>query len=169
VPTIREQSQYVAEFFAVLDAVRNTNTNSMLIIYSTQDYVCEAMNVKLHIWEHEGWVGTPHRDVLRCLAAELKARKASTTFKLAEPGTPERILCQQATILAKEAARAHKTTQWDLMLPKDTALPGLSLQGNKQQVFYRGIREEKTRKLTPRPSTVKTLEVVRKVVEDNFG
>jgi hypothetical protein len=135
IPVVGEQSQYVAEFFAALDAVRNTDTNSTLTIFSTQEYVREAMNVKPPNWEHEGWVGNPHRDVLRCLAAELKARKASTTFKLAEPGTPERMLCRKASILAKEAARAREDTQWDLTLPKDTALPGLSLQGNRQRVF----------------------------------
>jgi ribonuclease HI len=127
------------------------------------------MNTKLPDWEHEGWVGNPHRDVLRCLAAELKARKAPTFFKLAKPGTPERLRCRQATILAKEAARTRESAQWDLTLPKDTALPGLSLQGNRQRVFYRSIREEKMRKLTPRPSTTKTLELVRKAAEESFG
>jgi hypothetical protein len=169
VPIAGEQSQYAAEFFAALEAVRNTDTNSTLTIFSTQEYVREAMNVKLANWEHEGWVGNPHRDVLRCLAAELKARKAPTSFRLAEPGTPERMLCRQATILAKEAARTRENTQWDLTLPKDTALPGMSLQGNRQRVFYRSIREEKMRKLTPRPSTTKALEIVRKAAEDSFG
>ncbi|KAJ7358078.1 hypothetical protein DFH08DRAFT_686853 [Mycena albidolilacea] len=169
VPANGEQSQYVAEFFAVLDTVRNTDTNSMLTIFSTQEYVREAMNDKLPIWEHEGWVGTPHRDVLRCLAAELKARKAPTILKLAEPGTPERMLCRQASMLAKEAARMRENVQWDLRLPKNTTLPGMSLQGNRQRVFYRGIRELKTEKLTPRPSTMKALEKVRKAAEDTFG
>jgi ribonuclease HI len=169
VPANGEQSQYVAEFFAVLDAVRNTNPNSTLTIFSTQEYVREAMNNKLSIWEHEGWVGTPHRDVLRCLAAELKARKTPTIFKLAEPGTPERMRCRQASVLAKEAARMHEDARWDLSLPGDTALPGMSLQGNRQRVFYRGIREIKTGKMTPRPSTTKTLEKVRKAAEDTFG
>jgi hypothetical protein len=54
VPANGEQSQYVAEFFAVLDAVRNTNQSSTLTIFSTQEYVREAMNNKLSIWEHEG-------------------------------------------------------------------------------------------------------------------
>jgi hypothetical protein len=94
IPAAGEQSQYAAEFFAALEAVRNTDTNTTLTIFSTQEYVREAMNVKLPNWEHEVWVGHPHRDVLRCLAAELKARKASTTFRLAEPGTPGRMMCR---------------------------------------------------------------------------
>ncbi|KAJ7829720.1 hypothetical protein B0H13DRAFT_1916325 [Mycena leptocephala] len=47
--------------------------------------------------------------------------------------------------------------------------PGLSLVGNRQRVFYRSIREEKTRALTPRPSTTKMLKIVQKDVDDSFG
>ncbi|KAJ7339152.1 hypothetical protein DFH08DRAFT_812546 [Mycena albidolilacea] len=169
IPASGEQSQYVAELFAALETVRQVDTNSVLTIYSTQEYVCEAMNKKLSKWEHEGWVGVPHRDVLRCLAAELKARKAPTFFKLAAPGMPERLLCRQATMLAKNAVRAPGNQEWDFTLPKGTALPGLSLQGNRQRVFYRSIREEKTKKLTPRLSTIKTLDLVWKAAEDDFG
>jgi hypothetical protein len=46
VPASREQSQYVAELFAVLETVRNVDTNSVLTIFSTQEYVHEAMNKK---------------------------------------------------------------------------------------------------------------------------
>ncbi|KAJ7691828.1 hypothetical protein B0H17DRAFT_1159747 [Mycena rosella] len=50
------------------------------------------------------------------------------------------------------------------------ALPGLSLQGNRQRVFYRSIREIKTHKqaATPRPSTTRMLDVVRKAAADIF-
>jgi ribonuclease HI len=62
VPTGGEQSQYVAELFALLEAVRTVDTSSALTIFSTQEYVCEAMNKKLPEWEHEGWVRVLHRD-----------------------------------------------------------------------------------------------------------
>ncbi|KAJ7323926.1 hypothetical protein DFH08DRAFT_711569 [Mycena albidolilacea] len=169
IPTTEEQSQYVAELYATLDAVRNADTNSTLTIFSTQKHIREAMNKKFSKWEHEGWAGTPHREVLKCLAAELKARKAPTIFKLAEPGTPERMMCRQATTLAKGVARTPESREWDLTIPRGTALPGLSLQGNRQKIFYRSIREEKTRNMAPRPSTMKSLELVRKAVEDTFG
>ncbi|KAJ7920566.1 hypothetical protein B0H13DRAFT_2230749 [Mycena leptocephala] len=42
-------------------------------------------------------------------------------------------------------------------------------KGNRQRVFYQSIKEEKTRALAPRPSTVKMLEVVRRDVENTFG
>ncbi|KAJ7339888.1 hypothetical protein DFH08DRAFT_704917 [Mycena albidolilacea] len=165
IPILNEQSQYVAELFAALDAVRSANKDSMLTVVSTQSYVNEAMNKKL---SSEGWVGVPHKDVLRCLAAEVKARNALTFFKVAEPGSPNRVRCRQAAVLAKRAARAPKDEKWDLSLPQDTALPGLSLQGNRQKIFYRSIREEKTRKLVTRASTVKGLKKVKKSMEDTF-
>ncbi|KAJ6621976.1 hypothetical protein B0H10DRAFT_1788983 [Mycena sp. CBHHK59/15] len=129
------------------------------------------MNKKLPSWEHEGWVGVPHRDVLRCLSAELKARKVPTIFKLAHPGSHERALCRHASALVKRAARTPTDEQWELTLPPGMALPGLSLQGNRQHVFYRSIREikTKTQALIPRYSTSKMLETVRKVAADAFG
>jgi ribonuclease HI len=45
----------------------------------------------------------------------------------------------------------------------------MSLQDNRQRVFYHSIREEKMRKLTPRPSTTKALEIVWKAAEDSFS
>jgi hypothetical protein len=60
---------------------------------------------------------------------------------------------------------------WELTIPPHTALPGLSLQGNRQKVFYKSIREVKAKKqaLDPRPSTVKMLNIVKKAVETAFG
>jgi ribonuclease HI len=152
-----------------LDAVRSANKNSTLTIISTQSYAEDAMNKKLSEWEHEGWVGVPHRDILRCLAAEVKARNAPTFFRVAAPGSTHRARCRQAAMLVKRAARAPMDEKWDLTLPQDTALPGLSLQGNRQKIFYRSIREEKTRNVAPRASTVKRLETVKKSIEDTFG
>jgi ribonuclease HI len=101
VPKSKVQSQFVGELFAALEALRNTSRDSVLTIVSTQNSVQEAMNKKLTSWEHEGWVGVPHCDILWCIAAELKARKAPTIFKLAVPGSSSRILCRQAAELAK--------------------------------------------------------------------
>ncbi|KAJ7852105.1 hypothetical protein B0H13DRAFT_2398923, partial [Mycena leptocephala] len=97
--------------------------------------------------------------VLRCVAAELKARKAPTFFKEAKPGTPERADCKKAARLAKRAARAPTIEAWDMTLPPGTALPGLSLIDNHQKLFYR----------TPRASTDKKLKVIRDGAHESFG
>lgn len=55
-PIAEDQSQYAAELFAALEAIRYTNKNKALTIISTQAYVRDAMNKKLPSWEHEGWV-----------------------------------------------------------------------------------------------------------------
>ncbi|KAJ7882703.1 hypothetical protein B0H13DRAFT_1890726 [Mycena leptocephala] len=120
------------------------------------------MNKKLTRWEHEGWVGIPNRDILRCLAAELKVRTASTIFKLAESGSTEKLRCREASELAKRAARTPTAEDWNLTLPQNTSLPGLSLQGNRQRVFYRRIREIKVETMAPRASTEKMLATVRR-------
>ncbi|KAJ7230510.1 hypothetical protein GGX14DRAFT_344576, partial [Mycena pura] len=162
-----DQSQYVAEFFAALAAVRNVSGNTTLTIYSAQPYIQEAMTKRLRRWEHEGWVGVQNRDVLRCLAAELKARSAPTYFEVAEPGChdPSRRVAR----LAKRAARGQATTNWDMTIPPGMALPGLSLQDNREKTFYRGIREEKTKKLAPRASTERNLKAIREAVCEAFG
>ncbi|KAJ7191841.1 ribonuclease H-like protein [Mycena pura] len=169
IPEDHEQSQYAAEFYAVLMAVRKVSVETALTIVSAQPYVQEAMNKKLGRWENEGWVGVKHRDILRCVAAELKARAAPTFFKVAEPGTPARAACRKAAKIAKRAARAQVTGVWDMTLPTGMTLPGLRLQGNRQKNFYRSIREEKTEKLRARPSTANKLKVIRDAVYDTFG
>ncbi|KAJ6611807.1 hypothetical protein B0H10DRAFT_1653032, partial [Mycena sp. CBHHK59/15] len=137
-------------------------------IMSAQPYIRDAMSKKLPGWEHVGWVGVPHREVLRCVAAELKARKAPTFLKVAATGTQDRTECKRAARVAKRAAKAPSVAAWDLSLPPDMALPGLSLQGNRQKTFYRSIREEKIKKLTPQASTTKNLEAVRLAVYNTF-
>ncbi|KAJ6587714.1 hypothetical protein B0H10DRAFT_1831570, partial [Mycena sp. CBHHK59/15] len=115
-------------------------------IVSAQQYLSDAMNKKLPGWEREGWVGIPYREVLHWMAAELKVRTAPTFFKVTEPGMPGRAICKRASRLAKRAARAPAEEKWDLTLPPNMSLPGLSLQGNHQKTFYRSIREEKTKR-----------------------
>ncbi|KAJ7781921.1 hypothetical protein DFH07DRAFT_728803 [Mycena maculata] len=131
----------------------------------------DTMNKKLHAWEHEGWAEVQHCDILRCLAAELKARKAQTFLTIATPGSQERETCRQASMRAKRAARTPSEEQWVFTIPLGTALPALSLQGNCQRVFYRSIREVKTmaHAMTPRPSTSKMLETVKKEARNAFG
>ncbi|KAJ7214495.1 hypothetical protein GGX14DRAFT_392521 [Mycena pura] len=120
------------------------------------------MTKKLRRWEHEGWVGVQN-------PAVLKARKAPTYFKVAKPGTAAREACKRVARLAKRAARSSTAASWDMTLPPDMALPGLSLQGNRQKTFYRGIREEKTKKLAPRASTERNLKAIRGAVSETFG
>ncbi|KAJ6524164.1 hypothetical protein B0H19DRAFT_1215011 [Mycena capillaripes] len=111
------------------------------------------MNKKLSTWEHEGWVNVKHRQVLRCLAAELKARKGLTLFQKTEPGY---------------TARKATVSPIDFSVPNGTALPGTSLIENRQRSFYRGIREEKNRGITTRIATRKQLDLVKKSALDSL-
>ncbi|KAJ7919404.1 hypothetical protein B0H13DRAFT_1868495 [Mycena leptocephala] len=130
IPEKEEQGPYAAEIYAALEAVRNADTSSTLTIVSCQSFIQNAMNKKLSVWEHEGWVNVRHREVLKCLAAELKARKGSTFFEVVEPGTEARARCREATLLAKQATRGTIVNKIDLSIPDGMALPGMSLSVN---------------------------------------
>ncbi|KAF8179515.1 hypothetical protein K438DRAFT_1444725, partial [Mycena galopus ATCC 62051] len=128
-----------------------------LTIVSSNGYVSKALTEKLPQWEQEGWVGVPHATVLKCLAAELKARTARSIFIVA-PKTPDaQALCREAARLAKMGAGSIGVRQISLTIPTGTSLAGIRIQGNRQRVFYRGIREIKTRTMEPRPSTSRRL------------
>ncbi|KAJ6524963.1 hypothetical protein B0H19DRAFT_1085082 [Mycena capillaripes] len=133
IPVDEDQTPYVAEMFAALDAVRNTDTGVRLTIVSTQSFVETSMNKRLTAWEREGWMGVRHRNVLRCLAAELKARRGPTLLVIAQPGAAGRDHLRQATVLAKQAAISDRVTPVDLSVPNDMALPGVSLTENRQR------------------------------------
>ncbi|KAJ6536953.1 hypothetical protein B0H19DRAFT_1079352 [Mycena capillaripes] len=126
------------------------------------------MNEKLSTWEHEGWVNVRHREVLRCLAAEIKTRKRPTRFKVTEPGSAAREHCKTATLLAKQSARGTIVSQIDLSIPNGTSLPGMSLTGSRQRSFYRGIREEKNKGVQTRPAARKKLDLVQKAIVESF-
>jgi hypothetical protein len=112
-----------------------------------QDSIGKMISTKLTTWENEGWVGVRHREILRAIVAELKARKTRTKFVVAGPGTEAKTLCQLANKTAKTVAACSIVPDIRLDVPAATALPGIQLQGNKQKIFYRGIREVKTQAL----------------------
>ncbi|KAJ6537967.1 hypothetical protein B0H19DRAFT_1079062 [Mycena capillaripes] len=126
------------------------------------------MNKKLTTWEREGWLGVRHRNALRCLAAELKARRGPTLLVVTKPGAAGRDLVRQATLLAKQAAINDRVPTFDLSIPNGMALPGVSLTGNRQRTFYRSIREMKAKDVATRPSTQKKLDAVREKIGDSF-
>ncbi|KAJ6556300.1 hypothetical protein B0H19DRAFT_948005 [Mycena capillaripes] len=168
VPVDKEQTPYVAEVFAALDAVRNTDTRAELTIVSTQSFIQTSMNKKLTTWEREGWMGVRNRDALRCLAAELKARQGPTNIMVAKSGTKERDLLRQATLLAKQAATRNHVAPVDLSVPHGMALPGVSLTENRQRTFYKSIRETKATDVTVRPSTRVKLDTIHEKVGESF-
>ncbi|KAJ6559890.1 hypothetical protein B0H19DRAFT_1069610 [Mycena capillaripes] len=168
VPIDEDQTPYIAEILAALDAVRNTDTNTKLTIVSTQSIIQKSMNKKLTTWEREGWMGVRHRDALRCLAAELKARRGPTDLVVAEPGTTGRDLLRQATLLAKQAAISNRVATVDLSVPNGMALPGVSLTENRQRTFYKSICETKAKDVAVRPSTRVKLDAIREKIGESF-
>ncbi|KAJ6450249.1 hypothetical protein C8R45DRAFT_946857 [Mycena sanguinolenta] len=148
IPDAWDQSLYVADFVAALEAVRQTSTVTALTIVSSQEYIHNVTTNKLMPWENEGWVGVCHWDVMKALATTLKARQAKTVF-------------MTATLGAKRQAESGRAVPGDLTAPKDTALPGIQLQGNRQRNFYKGIWEEKAKSLVQRKSMKKNLDAFK--------
>ncbi|KAJ7300972.1 hypothetical protein DFH08DRAFT_724782 [Mycena albidolilacea] len=169
VPKAWTQSTQVAELTAILEAIRSTDSRADLTIISMQDSIGKTMSTKLTTWENEGWVGVRHRELLRAIVAELKARKVRTKFVVAGPGTEARTLCQLANKTAKTVAACSIVPDIQLDVPAAMALPGVQLQGNKQKIFYRGIREVKAQDLEPRPSTEHMLENVKRHIKQTRG
>ncbi|KAF8173025.1 hypothetical protein K438DRAFT_1611225 [Mycena galopus ATCC 62051] len=133
---------------AALELVRSMNPETELTLVSPNDCLSKAMTIKLSLWEQEGWVGVRHRKILKCLAAELKARCVKTTFVVAAQGSDAQRLCREAARSAKLGTRRNRAHEITLDIPPGTALTGICLQGNRQKTFYRGIRETKTQALS---------------------
>ncbi|KAJ7844549.1 hypothetical protein B0H13DRAFT_2286348 [Mycena leptocephala] len=108
------------------------------------------MNKKLSTWEHEGWVNVHHREVLRCLAAELKARKGSTLFEIAKPGSVTKEYCQRATTLAKQSVRSTNVTTFDLSVPDGMALLGTYQNGSQEAPDTGDMDATRGRDILPR-------------------
>ncbi|KAF8182438.1 hypothetical protein K438DRAFT_1439327, partial [Mycena galopus ATCC 62051] len=132
-----------------------------LTLVSPNDCLSKAMTIKLSLWEQEGWVGVRHRKILKCLAAELKARHAKTTFVVAARGSDAQRLYREAAKSAKLGTQRNRAHEITLDIPPGTALTGVRLQGNRQKTFYRGIRETKTQALETRPSSKRKLTEVK--------
>jgi hypothetical protein len=111
------QSSQVTEIAATLEAERNTDSETELTLVSLHDYVSKAMTEKLAEMECEGWVDIRHRKILKCLAAELKMRKAKTSFVVAKQGSAAQKLCHEAMRLAKLGTTGTRTREIELDIP----------------------------------------------------
>jgi ribonuclease HI len=83
IPSTWKQTSLVAELAGTLEAVKAADQEAELTIVNPNDFISKAMTEKLAKWESGGWVGVPHSLLLKCLAAELKARRTRTTFVVA--------------------------------------------------------------------------------------
>ncbi|KAF8142391.1 hypothetical protein K438DRAFT_1635614 [Mycena galopus ATCC 62051] len=119
------------------------------------------MTKKLARYELEGWVDVRHSENLKCLAAELKVRKARTNFIVAEQGSAAQRMGHEASTLAKMGTTGARLREIALDIPAGTKLTGIRLEGNRQKTSYRGIREVKIQALEPRKSTNRKLKQVR--------
>nr|GAT55527.1 predicted protein [Mycena chlorophos] len=82
------------------------------------------MNKHLSRWENEGWVGVKDRDILWCLAAELRIRTGQTLFIVDEHGEMQEL--KRANARADEACNASQPGTIAVPIPDGYELPGVS-------------------------------------------
>nr|GAT45911.1 predicted protein [Mycena chlorophos] len=141
------QKPHTAEAAGSLLAIRNAPCEQDLTI------VCRTPHVRdkhLSRWENEGWVGVKDRDVLRCLAAEMKTRTGQTLFLVDERGDMQEL--KQANARANNACDTSQAGTIPVPILPGYELPGVKLANIRQRIVYHAIREWKNAERKKRES-----------------
>lgn len=141
VPARLNQSNQVAEIYAVTAAAAVTPPFAPLHIVSDSKYVVDGLTIHLQKWERKGWLEVANAQAMREVVARLRARSAPTTLRWVK-GHSDNVGNEAADRLAKEgAAKACATA----LAPVNTDYlrRGTSLRWLTQRLAYKGIRVKK--------------------------
>ncbi|KAJ7055340.1 hypothetical protein C8F01DRAFT_994543 [Mycena amicta] len=150
------QNTLTAGAAVAVTVLRNTDPRIDLEILSASPAVRDAMTKHLKGWEDEGWVGVKNRQLLQALAAELRKRTGTTSFRVVDGNRN----VTRASQMANEACDRADTTNISLAPAEGYHVPGVKLAGTRQRVFYQTIRERKDKKRKPRGSSDKRIKMV---------
>ncbi|KAJ7072447.1 hypothetical protein C8F01DRAFT_971956 [Mycena amicta] len=157
------QTERIAEIAAALLVVRNAPEAAEVVITSSNPYVKDAMNRDLTKWENEGWTGVKDRELLQCLAAEMRKRTGLTSFEVVK----DVVGVRRARQLAADTCRCERIANIPLLLPEGYELPGVRLADTRQRTFYRAIWERKNKKRkTRRATAARVTKVTKEILED---
>ncbi|KAJ6571170.1 hypothetical protein B0H19DRAFT_847804, partial [Mycena capillaripes] len=119
--------------------------------------------------EDKGWIGVTGKGPLKALAAFLKGRSATTTFKAAgtDSEAPVRTGITKAQDLARQGAAKAEPDQLNLEIPSDLELKGAKLATMTQAIVYAGIKEAKATAF--RKATDNTIKQVLTATQQNFN
>lgn len=135
-----EQTNQVAEMYAVAVAHRKVPPFVPLHIVSDSTYVVDGLTKHLPHWEQRGWIGVANADIIRDVAALLRSRSALTTFRWVK-GHARTRGNEEADKLAGEGARLDRQLRPVHLPPLEHfAVKGAKLATITQKLAYRGIR-----------------------------
>ncbi|KAJ6480487.1 ribonuclease H-like protein, partial [Mycena vitilis] len=139
------QTVQAAEVVATLLGVQHA-PKEQCIEFVAKNSVRLAMTDKLESMEDKGWIGVAGSETLRALAAELKSRSGTTTFRVNNPEdiqTEEKAARAGAGALARSGCQAVIATQINVEIDPRFDLRGAKLSKMTQALAYAGIKERK--------------------------
>lgn len=155
-----EQTNNVAEFYAVALAASLAPADNALEIKSDSKLVVDGLTSHLDDWEDRGWIGVANADRIRDTVSRLRARRGPVAIAWVK-GHSGIEGNEAADVLADKGTRM--STQVGPALPPaptEHLVSGVRLPVLTQRLAYLGIRQ-----WTPRPERKRTVLNLERAVE----
>ncbi len=138
------QSNQTAELYAVALAADVVPPFTTMHVITDSRYVLDGMVEHLPQWEARGWLGIANAEMIREVAARLRARSAPTTFQWTKGHTGVEGN-EGADRLAKKGADEGTETHVLPPAPQKFLRKGVKLSALTQKLAYQAIRASKKR------------------------
>ncbi|OSC98167.1 ribonuclease H-like protein [Trametes coccinea BRFM310] len=158
-----DQSNQIAEIYAVAMAHRATPPFAPLHIVSDSKYVVDGLTKHLAMWEKKGWIGVANAGAFMDAAALLRTRSAPTTFRWVKGHTGVEgnegadALANQGANLDRQFLPTHKIP------PREFLMSGALLKEASQRILYRGIMARQPQQ--ERRATGKNLRLIEDAIK----
>lgn len=161
-----EQSNQIAEIYAVEEAARRVNPNKPLHIVSDSRLVVDGFTKHLPTWEDKGWIGVKCAEFFKRAVAGLRARSAETTFRWVKGHDGNRGN-EGADALAKAGLGMREEQLTDIPLEHKRFLQnGVRISVMTQSLAYKAIRQRKGGK--ERRTTQRIIARTQATLADDF-
>ncbi|KAL7280620.1 hypothetical protein ACG7TL_005557 [Trametes sanguinea] len=150
------QTNQAAELFAVAVAAMVVPPHAPLTVVTDSRYVIDGLTVHLPSWEACGWLGITNAELIRDVAARLRARSAATSFRWVK-GHSGVLGNEEADGLARAAAtRPTPYAQPLPTAPLHFTSMGIQMSALTQRLAYMAIRSHRSVEYI-RPATQRQL------------
>jgi ribonuclease HI len=164
----KDQSNQIAELYAILLAVKATPPDAPLTIMTDSRFALDGLTKNLEDWENKGWVGARHAQLFKTTTAWLRYRGQPTKLQWVKghSGIEGNEKADELAGIGAQLPRPVKN-EIDHSQPPAQILPGARLSDMTQKTLYQGIRRQKT--LKKRNTTNRNLDLTREAVLDTTG